>query len=222
MLGTSDLREKVIQAYHDEKGSLRGVAKLFSVSLNFVWLLLERFRETGSVAPKPHGGGPTPKMTPECLDILEGLVEACNDATLLELREQLYQKTGQRVSRETITRGLKRLRITRKKKTFHATERENNPDIIEERETFIQAMPEMNTRQLHVIDECGINLGMARPYARALQGQRARAHRPADRGGNVTLIAALTPQGIKSALMIPGSLDGGAFKTYVQKHCFLH
>jgi hypothetical protein len=38
------------------------VAVLFGVSRTLVKKLLRQRRETGSVAPKPHGGGHTPKV----------------------------------------------------------------------------------------------------------------------------------------------------------------
>lgn len=212
---SNDLRQKVIQAYQNQEGSLRAIAKRFKVSLNFVWLLLQRYLNTASVDPKPHGGGHPPILTAERLALLRELVEQQNDATLLELCDRFQQKTGIRVSRETIARSLRRLRITRKKKTFHTTEREKDPEIVKERQNFIQAMPEKDVRHLVVIDECSINLGMARDYGRAPKGVRAEGHRPSDRGGNVTLIAALTRQGVIAPLMIPGSLNSEAFKTYL-------
>jgi transposase len=51
------------------------LAEHFSVSLNFVWLLLERFRETSGVDPKPHGGGQPPKIQGKDLETLQHLVE---------------------------------------------------------------------------------------------------------------------------------------------------
>ncbi len=212
---SNDLRQKVIQAYQNQEGSLRVIAKRFKVSLNFVWLLLQRYLNTDSVDPKPHGGGHPLTLTPERLAILRELVEQQNDATLQELGERFQQRTGIRVSRETIARGLRRLRITRKKKTFLATEREKDPEIVKERQNFIQALPEKEVHRLVVIDECSINLGRVRDYGRAPKGMRAEGHRPADRGGNVTLIAALTLQGVIAPWMIPGSLNGDAFKTYL-------
>lgn len=212
---SNDLRQKVIQAYQKQEGSLRSIAKRFKVSLNFVWLLVQRYLNTDSVDPKPHGGGHPLTLTAERLAILRELVEQQNDATLLELCDKFQQRTGIRVSRETIARGLRRLHITRKKKTFHATEREKDPDIIKERQSFIQAMPEKDVQHLVVIDEGSITLGMARDYGRAPKGRRAEGHRPSDRGGNVTLIAALDSQGVIAPLMIPGSLNGEAFKTYL-------
>jgi len=156
-------------------------------------------------------------MTPERLTLLRELVEAENDATLLELRERFGQATGVWVSRETLAKALREMDITRKKKTFHATERDQDPEVIAEREAFIKAMPDRDPTHLLVLDECGINLGMTRAYARAKRGSRAKAQRPADKGGNVTLIAALTPQGIVAPVMLPGSLDGAAFKAYIEQ-----
>jgi len=42
------------------------------VSLNFVWLLIERFRETGRVDPKPHGGGQQPVIAGKDVDTYGG------------------------------------------------------------------------------------------------------------------------------------------------------
>ena len=50
---SNDLPEKIIAAYQNGDGSLRAIAKRFSVSLNFVGRLVERFRKTGRVDQKP-------------------------------------------------------------------------------------------------------------------------------------------------------------------------
>lgn len=70
-----DLCEKIIQAYQRGDSSLRDIAKRFLVSLNFVWLLWQRYLTTGSVEPKPHAGGKVSVMTEERLSILRDLVE---------------------------------------------------------------------------------------------------------------------------------------------------
>ena len=214
---SNDLRDKVIQAYKRGDGPLREIAHRFSVSLNFVWLLWQRYLKTGSVDPKPHGGGPTSVMNEERLALLRELIEEKNDATLVELRDRFNEKTGLKVSRGTISRALNKLNITRKKKTFHATEREKNDDIRKEREEFLCTMPDRDARELVFVDESGINLGMARRYGRAPAGKRAEGHRPCDPGQNITLIGALSIQGVGAVLMFPGSLNGDIFKTYLEQ-----
>ena len=214
---SNDLRMKTIQAYLNKEGSLRDLAERFSVSLNFVWLLWKRYQATGSVRPKAHAGGQVSVMDKDRLSILRDLVRQQNDATLVELQEQFRQKTGLHVSTGTLSLALKKLGLSRKKKTFHATERTNDPDIIEERAEFRREMPKMDTQHIVFIDETGTNLGMAREYGWAPVGCRAEGHRPSNPGQNITLIGGLNSRGIVAPLMFPGSLDGDVFKTYVEQ-----
>lgn len=214
---SKDLREKIIQAYRQGDCSLRDIAKRFSVSLNFVWLLWQRYLATGSVDPKPHQGGQRSVMTEERLYDLRELVKQQNDASLLELRDRFQEKTGVSVSLGTISLALKKLRLSRKKKTFHATERENDPEIVKEREAYIGQMPGMDTQHIVFIDEFGINLGMAREYGRAPIGQRAEGHRPFNPGENVTVIAGLNRHAaIIAPFMFKGGINGEIFKFYIE------
>ena len=50
---SNDLRKKIIEAYQKKEGSLRKLAKRFSVSLSFVWRLIKRFRKSGRVTTYP-------------------------------------------------------------------------------------------------------------------------------------------------------------------------
>jgi len=55
---SEDLRTRIIDVIDQHKGSLRQTARRFRVSLSFIERLLRRRRQTGSLRPKPHGGGP--------------------------------------------------------------------------------------------------------------------------------------------------------------------
>ena len=52
-----DLRERVAAAIDEGEGSERPIAKRFRVSVSFVTRLLQRRRDAGTLAPKPHGAG---------------------------------------------------------------------------------------------------------------------------------------------------------------------
>lgn len=123
-----DIRQKIIDAYNNQEGSQRKLAKRFRVSLSFVQSLLKRYRETGSVDPKPHGGGQTPKLTPQQLAIVPQLVKEDNNATLDELCEKLYQKTQVRISRATMGRVLQTFKLPRKKSSTRDRERHVAPE----------------------------------------------------------------------------------------------
>lgn len=156
-------------------------------------------------------------MTEERLTVLRHLVENRNDATLVELCDQFNAATGLKVSRGTIANAVKRLKLSRKKKTLRATERENDPEIVAERTAFRRRMPHRKARQFVFLDETGLHLGLVRLYGRAPIGQRAEGHRPVNWGDNVTLIGGLNRTGVIAPLMFPGSLDGELFKRYVDQ-----
>ena len=68
---------------------MRKIAKRFLVSLSFVVRLLRHYRTTGSLEPKPHGGGRQPALSPAQLKRLAALIRKKPDATLEELRRSL-------------------------------------------------------------------------------------------------------------------------------------
>jgi transposase len=111
-----DFREKIIDIYFTERVSVRKLAKRFGVAKSFVEKLLKCLRETGDILPKPHGGGPQPKLNGEQLKLVKALVEADNDATLDELCERLEAETSISISRSTMGRVVQKLGLTRKKK----------------------------------------------------------------------------------------------------------
>ena len=83
-----DLRERAIRAYDQKVGTQEQVAKLSAVSVPWIKKLLRRRRETGSIAPKPHGGGWVPKFSGRKLERLKALVKQYPDATLQELLDR--------------------------------------------------------------------------------------------------------------------------------------
>lgn len=58
---------------------------------------------------------------------------------------------------------------------------------------------------------------MTRLRARAPRGERARGRVPRNHGPNVTLFAALTPQGMGPALVVEGGADHAACATYIRQ-----
>jgi putative transposase len=80
--------------------------------------LLRRYRSSGTVKPKPHGGGQSAKLNSEQVDLITTLVEEDNDAILVELCSRLQERTGVKVSRATMGRMTQKLNLTRKKKLY--------------------------------------------------------------------------------------------------------
>ena len=106
-----DLRERVVTACATGTDTQAAVAKRFQVSLVWVKKLLQRKRNSGSIAPFPHGGGRKPVFEGESLEKLKTAVQATPDATLQELLE----KTGVTASVMAVYRALERIDCRRKK-----------------------------------------------------------------------------------------------------------
>ena len=113
-----DLRQRILTAYEAKEGSQRQLAERFKVSLSFIRDLVRHHRETGTVQPKPRGGGAVAKLGKEQLPIVEALVKAQPDALLVELCERFAQQTGVEVSVSTMQRAVCQLKLSVKKKSM--------------------------------------------------------------------------------------------------------
>jgi transposase len=106
-----DLRERVVAACDARAGTHERIAARFSVSLRWIGDLLSRRRRTGSIAPKPRGGGRAPAFDEAAAARLREAVRADDDATL----EELAEAAGVACSAPAVCRALRRMGITRKK-----------------------------------------------------------------------------------------------------------
>jgi transposase len=213
-----DLRQRVVEAYEHKEGSLRSIARRFKVSLNTVLAWVQHFRQTGSVAPKPHGGGGTPRIDAQGREKVRQLVTEQSDATLQELCERYeQQQQGVRVSQATMCRTLQKLKLSRKKKTFRASE-QDRPDIQAARAAFQAEMLTLKAHQLLFLDEFGLNLALARLYARAPENQRAYAQKPLNKGQNHTGVGVLGLSGLQATAVFEGGMKGERFLSYVKEH----
>jgi len=71
-------------------------------------------------------------------------------------------------------------------------------------------------RRLWFIDEFGIHLALSRRSARAPRGERAEVVEPFETGGNISVISALTLDGVRASMMIEGAIDGEVLELYVE------
>lgn len=84
------------------------------------------------------------------------------------------------------------------------------------RQEYREEIRDIRPEDLVFIDETGINLMMVRLYARALKGERATGARPCKQGSNVTLIGAMSLNGIVAALTLDGGINGDVFKYFIE------
>lgn len=108
---SQDLRDRVVRAVDRGEQTREGIAERFGVSTAWIKKLLRQRRETGSIAPKPHGGGMPAKYRGKALERLKKALAAQPDASLEELRD----RTRVSASIMAVFRALERLGAHRKK-----------------------------------------------------------------------------------------------------------
>jgi len=111
-----ELRTRVVDAVDKQIGTQKEVASLFGVGCTFIKKLLRQRRESGTLAPKPHGGGHVPKLAgPQREMVRRYIVQEQNDATLEEVQAYVASKLAVTVSTATVSRVLQSLDLPRKK-----------------------------------------------------------------------------------------------------------
>jgi transposase len=205
-----DLRERVAAAI-DQGESQRQVARRFGVSLSFVTRLIQRRREAGTLAPKPHGGGRQPALDFPKRVRLARLISEQPDATLKELK----QRGGFTCTLTTLWRTLRRFKLTFKKKSLHPSER-GDPKVQAKRRRYRAKVGQINPKRLMFVDETGVNTSMTRSHAWAPRGERASGSVPTSWSAT-TVIAALGLDGVKAPLVFSGATDTAAFQEYVDQ-----
>jgi transposase len=207
---SQDLRQRILDTVQRGEGSLRQIARRFLVSVSFVTRLLRTHRSTGSLEPKPHGGGNPAVLGPEDLERLREVIRQQPDATLEECRQRL----GVSCSLMTISRALRQLELPRKKKVPRAQE-QDRPEVQQQRREFCEELAGLDPRRLVFVDECGANTAMTRTHGRAPVGQRVYTNTP---GGweSVTLTCGLRLSGVTAPLAFRGATNTDTFESYVE------
>ncbi|MBM0742012.1 transposase [Phormidium sp. CLA17] len=91
---------------------------------------------------------------------------------------------------------------------------QDSPGVRKQRDEYRCWLEQVDVRNLVFIDEAGIHLGMVRLFARAFRGQRAVDGVPRNQGTNVSVIGALSLDGLIASMTLKGSVDTAAFLSY--------
>jgi transposase len=81
---------------------------------------------------------------------------------------------------------------------------------------WLEAIGLLDANRFVFIDETGTHIGMTRLYARAVRGELAVGVAPRNRGSTLTLISALSLEGIQADMVIDGAVNGDIFVAFVQ------
>ena len=206
-----DLRQRIIKSWQAGQPK-SAIARMFMVSLSTVKRYVKRFECLGHVLPtvQRHMSG---KLNSKLRKRLARQLEAHPDFTLAQHAEWWNRRHAEQVqvSESLLSRFFRRLGWTRKKKTIGAVERDEA-----ERAAFREMMKTLRVEEVIVVDETGSRIGMIALYARAPRGCRAYDRTIVNYGQNLSLLAAMSVDGMQAAMTIEGAVDEAAFEVFVR------
>ena len=109
-----DLRKRIVAARLKDSQSMGEIAERFGIAKGTVQNIIERYRDAGTVEPKPPNAGRKAAFRGALLKRLEHDVLDHPDATLAQLRD----RSGLSVSLVTVHNTLKRMGFTLKKSPY--------------------------------------------------------------------------------------------------------
>ena len=101
------------------------------------------------------------------------------------------------------------------KRAFRAREQESER-VQELRAKFADWQQRVDAGRLFCLDEAGSTVAMTRERGWAPRGEPVQDIRPRNRGSVVTMIAALTIDGLTAMMTIEGGTDADVFETYIE------
>ena len=212
---SKDIREKVVKAIAGGM-SRRQAAARFDIGPATAVRWAKRALTTGDVAPMKMGGDRRSQRIEAHAEFILKEIKTKPDTTIMELRDKLRERHGLSLGYGTVWRFLARHRITRKKKTGHASEQERE-DIEASREAWFEGQLDFDPTKLVFIDETRISTSMARRFGWASRGERCRASIPFGHWKTTTFVAGLRVDRIDAPMTIDGALDGDSFLAYVEQ-----
>lgn len=201
-----DLRQKVIQAIELDGMKKSEAAEIFQISRNTINLWLSRKAETGdykALPNQPPGNGH--KITD--WEKFVQFVGENGDKTQVEMAQLWPEK----ISDRTISRALKKIGYTRKKKTYGYRERNEK-----KREDFREEIAKYEVEERVYIDESGMDNREDYGYGWNAKGNRFYALKSGKRQGRVNMIAAYCNGQLFAPFTVEGSCNRTVFETWLE------
>jgi transposase len=111
------VRQAIVRAFNEQGFTYQQIADFLGIGIATVNRVLRLHRKTGSVKPRPKGGGWRSPIRGKAAEELKRLVAAKPDSTVAELRDAFVIKTRLKTSVSSVKRALHRLGYTHKKRS---------------------------------------------------------------------------------------------------------
>lgn len=192
------IRERFIDYVNENAISASAAAAIFAIKKQTAISIWNSYKATGSKMPKRKGGSCATKTSSQVKELVAQLVDSDPDLTLNQICLAVSERLYIVISPSTASRVLTTIGYTMKI-TRLVPEARNCEAQIAARyayaNMFIRDCPIERERVIW-IDETGFNLHLRRSQGRSLRGTRATVTVANSRGRNISIIAAMSDQGM--------------------------
>ncbi|XP_048855527.1 uncharacterized protein LOC125723169 isoform X9 [Brienomyrus brachyistius] len=175
-----------------------------NLSRNTVASVIRTFHRENRIEGRGHQGGRGPMFTRAQEAAIVNMVVANNCIRLREIQANIINNDRifnniHRVSLSTLARILKKKQV-HMKQLYRVPFDRNSERVKHLRSEYVERVLQMDAEQIQhefiYVDEAGFNLAKTRRRGRNVIGHRAITNVPGQRGGNITLCAAITQNGV--------------------------
>lgn len=212
---SSDLKERIVQWYHEDTYTMQDIATLARVSIGLVSKTIRLHREFGQVVnPFSRRTGRPRTLNDGDLDYLAAILLANPGLYLDELHFKLGSVRNVHVSISVISRALVELQLTRKKITKTAAERDEQLRTIWEADMAQYLDPDVFV----ALDESAVdNRTVQRSHGRSAAGTPCVQRTTFIRGTRYSILPALTTEGIVALDIFEGSVTKERFLDFFRE-----
>ena len=208
-----DLRDRAVARVVAGE-TVRSVAATLRVGVSSVVKWSQRFRATGSAAPRKMGGHRPRVLIGEHRAWLLQRIASGPDMTLRGLVAELAER-GVKVSYRTVWNFVHREKISYKKSVFPAEQ--NRPGVARHRARWKRYQDKIDPKRLVFIDETWVKTNMAPLRGWCARGKRLVARVPYGHWKTSTFLAALRCDGIEAPCVFDGPINSARFLAYVEQ-----
>jgi len=211
---TTEIIQLVRKAIERNK-STREISEQIELSYNSTLLLVGKICNGRSDA-EILGAKKGPKIKPntEIKSQIMSMLSEDNSLTQAAIKDGLAE-AGVVRSQGFISTTLKQMEMTRKRLVKVPIER-NSPRVLDLRRTYALELQHYALEKLIYLDETGFNLHTSTNYGYSPKNSKAYIMTPANKGINISLMAAIGMSGVIAYQLRDGAYNGDSFLLFIQ------
>jgi len=219
---TKEMKEIIVNmAFSEKKSSVDNIACTLNVSKSAVRNILNKQQEgtdfVAAVDKRKATCIARNSIYSDAENVLYNAV-ACDNAMIQsEMANKVFETTGVTLSQPTVSRKLKKMKISRKRLVLVPEER-NSEQNIGRRAIYARRIGRLSPKKLVFLDESGFNKHLRRRYGYSNFNEKAYITVPGNRGINKSLICAINVNGTIGYEFKTGAYNSASLERFITTH----